>query len=31
MVRIVDSYENITLLRDFNMTPEDKNLEHSRT
>ena len=22
------SYENITLLRDFNMTPEDKNLQH---
>ena len=26
--RYLDSYENITLLGDFNMTPEDKNLEH---
>ena len=26
--RCLDSYENITLLGDFNMTPEDKNLEH---
>ena len=23
----LDSYENITLLEDFNMTPEDKNLQ----
>ena len=26
--RYLDSYENITLLGDFNMTSEDKNLEH---
>ena len=26
--RYLGSYENITLLRDFNMTPEDKNLQH---
>ena len=26
--RYLDSYENITLLRDFNVTPEDKNLQH---
>ena len=26
--RYLDSYENITLLGDFNMTPEDKNLQH---
>ena len=26
--RYLDSYENITLLGDFTMTPEDKNLEH---
>ena len=24
----LDSYENITLLGDFNMTPKDKNLQH---
>ena len=26
--RYLDSYENITLLGDFNMTPEDKSLQH---
>ena len=26
--RYLDSYENITLSGDFNMTPEDKNLQH---
>ena len=26
--RYLDSYENMTLLRDFNVTPEDKNLQH---
>ena len=26
--RYLDSYENTTLLGDFNMTPEDKNLQH---
>ena len=26
--RYLDSYENITLLGDFNMTLEDKNLQH---
>ena len=26
--KYLDSYENITLLTDFNMTPEDKNLQH---
>ena len=28
MKTLIDSYENITLLVDFNMTPEDKNLQH---
>ena len=26
--RCLDSYENITLLGDFNMTPKDKKLQH---
>ena len=26
--RCVDSYDNITLIGDFHMTPEDKNLQH---
>ena len=26
--RYLDSYENITLLGDFNITPEDKNFQH---
>ena len=26
--RYLDSYENITLLGDFNINPEDKNLQH---
>ena len=27
-LKYLDSYENITLLGDFNIIPEDKNLQH---
>ena len=29
LLRYLDSYKNVTLLGDFDMIPEDKNLQHS--